>query len=61
MEPLMASLIAYIMLHAGLLPVPLDWLGNLLVVIGTFTVAYHLWGKEVQNIYIDMLFWNIIC
>lgn len=45
MEPLMASVIAYIC-HAGLLPGPLGWLGNLLVVIGTLGVVYPSVGKN---------------
>jgi hypothetical protein len=44
MEPLMASLIAYIF-HAGLLPGPLGWVGNFLVVVGTLTVVYPSLGK----------------
>ncbi|CAJ1941133.1 unnamed protein product [Cylindrotheca closterium] len=44
MEPLMASLIAFVF-HAGLLPGPLGWVGNLLVVIGTLGVVYPSIGK----------------
>jgi drug/metabolite transporter (DMT)-like permease len=44
MEPLMASLIAYAF-HAGLLPGPMGWLGNLLVVAGTLGVVYPSIGK----------------
>jgi len=44
MEPLMASLIAYVF-HAGLLPGPLGWFGNLLVVAGTLGVVYPSIGK----------------
>lgn len=44
MEPLMASLIA-VAFHAGLLPGPLGWLGNFLVVAGTLGVVYPSVGK----------------
>eukprot|EP00934_Nitzschia_sp_Nitz4_P007334 Nitzschia sp. Nitz4//NODE_293_length_29386_cov_71.949235//23873//25258//NITZ4_additional_000039-RA//-1//CDS//3329531839//7324//frame0 len=44
-EPLMASFIAYIF-HAGLLPGPLGWFGNMLVVLGTLTVVYPSMGKK---------------
>ena len=44
MEPLMASLIAFAF-HAGLLPGPLGWFGNLLVVLGTLGVVYPSMGK----------------
>lgn len=44
MEPLMASLIAFAF-HAGLLPGPLGWLGNILVVLGTLGVVYPSIGK----------------
>lgn len=39
MEPMLASFIATL-LHVGVLPGPLGWLGNLLVVIGTLGVVY---------------------
>lgn len=45
MEPLLASLIAYAF-HAGLLPGPLGWFGNVLVVVGTLAVVYPSMGKE---------------
>lgn len=44
MEPLMASLIAFAF-HAGLLPGPMGWLGNFLVVAGTLGVVYPSVGK----------------
>jgi drug/metabolite transporter (DMT)-like permease len=48
MEPLMASMIAY-MFHAGLLPGPMGWFGNLLVVAGTLGVVYPSIGKAGAN------------
>jgi drug/metabolite transporter (DMT)-like permease len=45
MEPLAASLIAFVC-HAGLLPGPLGWLGNFLVVLGTLSVVYPSMGKS---------------
>jgi drug/metabolite transporter (DMT)-like permease len=44
MEPLLASVIAFIF-HAGLLPGPLGWFGNFVVVAGTLTVVYPSLGK----------------
>jgi hypothetical protein len=44
MEPLLASMIAYAF-HAGLLPGPLGWFGNALVVLGTLAVVYPSMGK----------------
>ncbi|KAL3924053.1 MAG: hypothetical protein SGILL_001284 [Bacillariaceae sp.] len=44
MEPLAASLIAFVC-KAGLLPGPLGWLGNFLVVFGTLCVVYPSMGK----------------
>ncbi len=44
MEPLMASLIA-VAFHAGLLPGPVGWVGNFLVVAGTLGVVYPSIGK----------------
>jgi drug/metabolite transporter (DMT)-like permease len=44
MEPLAASLIAFVC-KAGLLPGPLGWLGNFLVVLGTLGVVYPSMGK----------------
>jgi len=44
-EPLAASLIAFLC-HAGLLPGPLGWLGNFLVVVGTLCVVYPSMGKS---------------
>lgn len=44
MEPLLASLIAFVF-HAGLLPGPLGWIGNVLVVLGTLAVVYPSMGK----------------
>ena len=44
MEPLMASLIAYVF-HADQLPGPLGWFGNVLVVAGTLGVVYPSIGK----------------
>lgn len=44
MEPLMASLIA-VAFHAGLLPGPIGWVGNFLVVAGTLGVVYPSIGK----------------
>lgn len=44
MEPLMATFIAY-GFHIGLLPGPLGWLGNVLVVVGTLSVVYPSMGK----------------
>jgi drug/metabolite transporter (DMT)-like permease len=38
LEPLIATIIAFI-LGVGLLPGPLGWLGNLVVVIGTLGVV----------------------
>ncbi|KAL3914737.1 MAG: hypothetical protein SGARI_008347, partial [Bacillariaceae sp.] len=45
MEPLAASLIAFAC-NAGLLPGPLGWLGNLLVVMGTLAVVYPSMVKD---------------
>lgn len=45
MEPLAASLIAFVC-KAGLLPGPLGWLGNVLVVVGTLCVVYPSMGKS---------------
>lgn len=45
MEPLAASFIAFVC-HAGLLPGPLGWLGNFLVVLGTLGVVYPSMGKS---------------
>jgi drug/metabolite transporter (DMT)-like permease len=45
MEPLAASFIAFVC-HAGLLPGPLGWLGNFLVVLGTIGVVYPSMGKN---------------
>ncbi|KAG7371180.1 drug/metabolite transporter [Nitzschia inconspicua] len=45
MEPLAASFIAFLC-HAGLLPGPLGWLGNCLVVLGTLCVVYPSMGKS---------------
>jgi drug/metabolite transporter (DMT)-like permease len=50
MEPLAASFIAFIC-HAGLLPGPLGWIGNLLVVIGTLGVVYPSMGKKDTGIH----------
>ncbi len=44
MEPLLASLIAFVF-HAGLLPGTLGWIGNALVVVGTLAVVYPSMGK----------------
>jgi drug/metabolite transporter (DMT)-like permease len=46
LEPMIASLMAYIF-HVGLLPGPLGWLGNLLVVVGTLCVIYPSIDKGV--------------
>ena len=43
-EPLLASLIAFAF-HAGLLPGPLGWVGNVLVVLGTLAVVYPSMDK----------------
>lgn len=45
MEPLAASLIAFAC-RAGLLPGPLGWLGNFLVVAGTLSVVYPSMGNS---------------
>ena len=39
LEPMVASIIATIM-HVGVLPGPQGWVGNILVVVGTFAVVY---------------------
>jgi drug/metabolite transporter (DMT)-like permease len=39
LEPMIASIIAYIM-HVGVLPGPQGWVGNVLVILGTFAVVY---------------------
>jgi len=44
MEPLLASLIAYAF-QIGLLPGPLGWVGNVLVIVGTLGVVYPSMGK----------------
>jgi hypothetical protein len=48
MEPLLASFIAY-MFHAGLLPGPLGWFGNALVVCGTLAVVYPSMGGGAMH------------
>jgi drug/metabolite transporter (DMT)-like permease len=50
MEPLAASFIAFIC-HAGLLPGPLGWLGNFLVVVGTLGVVYPSMGKNESGMH----------
>jgi drug/metabolite transporter (DMT)-like permease len=50
MEPLLASLIAFAF-HAGLLPGPLGWLGNILVVAGTLAVVYPSMNKKDTTIH----------
>jgi drug/metabolite transporter (DMT)-like permease len=50
MEPLAASTIAFVC-HAGLLPGPLGWLGNFLVVVGTLSVVYPSMGKGDEGMH----------
>jgi len=50
MEPLLASFIAFAF-HAGLLPGPLGWFGNILVVAGTLAVVYPSMNKKDASIH----------
>ena len=45
MEPILASVIAYIF-HVGLLPGPMGWIGNIMVSIGTLAVVFPSMGKD---------------
>mmetsp|Transcript_8142 Transcript_8142/g.20450 ORF Transcript_8142/g.20450 Transcript_8142/m.20450 type:complete len:592 (+) Transcript_8142:171-1946(+) len=53
MEPLLASLIAYAF-QIGLLPGPLGWVGNVLVIVGTLGVVYPSMGKGGSSSGSDM-------